>query len=462
MSKSIFVQKFGGTSVGTGDRLRSVAEIVINTARTNDVVVVVSALSPQKKASGTTSLLLKAGELAIRGDDPREALREIQGNHLEAVQGAVSSAPIRDRAISFIEDELEKLRSFLEAITVIRELSASSLDHLVAVGERLSAFVLALTIQDAGLSAEFVDLSSALEGLQESNGRRFFDIVQQRLVEECCPLVGACIPVITGFFGPVPGGLIGRVGRGYTDFTAAMITAGLGSERVAELQVWKEVDGICTADPRKVPEARVLSQISTVEAAELTHFGSEVLHPFTMERVTSSQIPIRVKNTFNPQALGTLVSSAPPGHSEPVTAITAKGGVTIVTLTTNKMYNAYGFLAEAFNVLKEQQIVVDVVSTSEISISFTVEKKENLDEVVRELSRLGEVSVQPGKAILAAVGQNMSKHLGAAASLFSALAKAGIDVNMISKGASEVNISCVIAEDDVGRALPNVHRAFFP
>jgi aspartate kinase len=265
--------------------------------------------------------------------------------------------------------------------------------------------------------------------------------------------------VVTGFFGMVPGGLLRAVGRGYTDFTTALIAAGLGAREAEEMQVWKEVDGIYTADPRKVPTARVLARVSPAEAAELTYFGSEVLHPFTMERVVSARVPIRIKNTFRPDAPGTVIS-ADSGTPSRVTAVTAKRGVTVVTITSNRMVNAYGFLARVFSALEKHGVVVDLVSTSEVSISCTVERHDDAERARHDLEAVGQVQILPGRAILAMVGERMKFAIGTAGKMFSTLGTAGVNIELISQGASEINISCVVREDDVEKGLQAIHAAF--
>ena len=224
--------------------------------------------------------------------------------------------------------------------------------------------------------------------------------------------------------------------------------------------MWKEVDGIFTADPRRVPAARVLERISPVEASELTYFGSEVLHPFTMERVVSARIPIRIKNTFNPSGAGTLIAPSARRAKARITAVTAKRGITIFSVESNRMYNAHGFMARVFKALEEHSVNVDLISTSEVSISCTVDRPDELARARPALETLGKVSVTPGRAILAMVGEGMKYAVGTAGRMFSTLGGNGINIEMISQGASEINISCVIKEDDVEKGLRVIHRAF--
>ncbi len=458
---SIIVQKFGGTSVGNGERLAQVANIIGETLKRKRVIAVVSAMSGTVKSKGTTNLLLQAGDSAVLGKSFQAPLAKLKESHLEALSQAVRAPKRQEETRAWLEDQLEWLTTFLGGIQVIRELSPRSTDILVATGERLSAWLLTATLQDQGIAAEPVDLTYAVPEKEREVDPAFFRRVQKHLASRCKPARGK-VPVVTGFFGMVPGGLLRTVGRGYTDFTSALISAGLGRETVEELQVWKEVDGVFTADPRRVKSARVLKQITPTEASELTYFGSEVLHPFTMERLVAAKIPIRIKNTFNPEGSGTVIArrDGKGAKAMRVTAVTAKRGITVVTVTSNRMYNAYGFLAGVFNTLEGHGVVVDLVSTSEVSISFTVDRQDEIEKAHSRLQELGTVKIAPGRAILAMVGEGMKYAKGTAGMMFSSLGANGVNIEMISQGASEINISCVVTEKDVEKGLKAVHHAF--
>jgi aspartate kinase len=457
----LIVQKFGGTSVGSGERLRSVAEIIQRTRKKKGVIAVVSAMSGTLKAEGTTNLLLASGDLAAQALDFDVPLQKLEAAHRTAIGEAIGAPALREEVTRWIESELLWLRSFLEAIQVIRELSPRSQDILMSTGERFSAYLLSAVLRDRAVPSAFVDLTNVVPEDEHEVSPAFFRRLQERLGEQCDPAEKE-VPVVTGFFGMVPGGLLRAVGRGYTDFTAALIAAGLGGRKVDELQVWKEVDGVFTADPRRVPNARVLPSISPTEASELTYFGSEVLHPFTMERVVAAEVPIRIKNTFNPDAPGTMILPRNKAGQLPqrVTAVTAKNGIVIFTISSNRMYNAYGFMARVFEVLAAHNVVVDLIATSEVSLSFTVERREELERAVPALRELGELEVTPGRAILAMVGEGMKYAKGTAGRMFTSLGEAGVNIEMISQGASEINISCVIKEEDAEEGLRAIHRAF--
>ena len=302
---SHFVQKFGGTSLGTAERMKGVAQIIVDHLNQHHrVTAVVSAMSSYNKAEGTTSRLLKAGSLALSGGPFYRMIDLVEESHNEAFSKAVRNPEIQEQLREFVHRELRSLKSFLEAIHVIREISPRSQDLIVGTGERLSARLLSGVLQDLEIDAEYVDLSEALpEGEHAPEGRALFPYLQHQF-RQYLPQETGRTAVITGFFGFVPGGIIDRVGRGYTDLTAALIAA---ETKADELQVWKEVDGIYSADPRKVPTASVLPEISPAEAAELTYFGSEVLHPFTMECAIKANVPIRIKNTFHPEKHGTII-----------------------------------------------------------------------------------------------------------------------------------------------------------
>ena len=268
--------------------------------------------------------------------------------------------------------------------------------------------------------------------------------------------------MITGFFGFVPGGIIDRVGRGYTDLTAALIAA---ETKADELQVWKEVDGIYSADPRKVPTASVLPEISPAEAAELTYFGSEVLHPFTMECAIKANVPIRIKNTFHPEKPGTIIV---PGklteqrrqRNQTAVAVTTKHHVSILNIHSNRMLNSTGFMAQVFELFKKHRVVIDLISTSEVNISCTVDRLDNIQSLIHDMEEFADVTLIRDRAILSLVGEGMHYATGTAGRMFMALAQKQINLEMITQGASEINISCVIRQEDAPEALRIIHQTF--
>jgi aspartate kinase len=304
------------------------------------------------------------------------------------------------------------------------------------------------------------------------------------------------VPVVTGYFGPVPGGLLKEIGRGYTDLCAALTAVGLHAD---ELQIWKEVDGIFTADPRKVPTARLLDSVTPSEAAELTFYGSEVIHPFTMDQVIKASIPIRIKNVMNPRNKGTVVvpdsgerlqvrraglfrgrsfsSLSEAETPKRPTAVTTKRGITVLNVHSKKRTRAHGFLMSIFKILDAHHLSVDLISSSEVHVSMALHSEISLlsgnseDEMkienaalqgaVDDLSLWGDVDLVPGMAIISLVGRQLRSMVGISGRFFSTLGEHGINIEMISQGASEINISCVIEEANADRALNVVHTNLF-
>ncbi|MGK0290133.1 MAG: aspartate kinase [bacterium] len=450
------VQKYGGTSLGKADRMLNVASIIQNSLKKNRVVAVVSAMSSYVKTEGTTSRLIEAGKAALEKGVYYKIVDILEESHISTVNEAIQDKAIKEALKDEIKNELKHLKSFLEAIQVIGEISSRSEDVIVGVGEKLSARILAGVLNDQGIDAEYVNLDQLIDRDFAELNQDFYDYLKTRLaniVEE----LGNKVPVVTGFFGFVPNGIINSIGRGYTDFTAALIAAGMNAQ---ELQIWKEVDGIFSADPRKVGTAKVLDHIAPEEAAELTYYGSEVIHPFTMEQVMRVKIPIRIKNTFNPKLQGTLID---PNSKEPSrrtgTAVTVKRNVIVLNVHSNRMLMAHGFMAKVFNTLDKYGIIIDLISTSEVNLSMTIEKDKHLEDACKDLEKFSDIYIEKGMAILSLVGRGMKHNVGIAGQFFATLGQEEINIEMISQGSSEINISCVISGDDADHALVAIHDA---
>lgn len=450
------VQKFGGTSLGKADRMRSVAEIVKASTKNDRVVLALSAMSSYVKSEGTTSKLLEAADAALTKGDFFRIVDYLEEYHLSTAR-ELMDGEAREQVTEEIKEELKSLKSFLEAISVIGEMSFRSQDVIIGTGEKLSACMFAGLLNSMGIDAEYVDLSNIIEKSFTETSQEFYAYTQSRLREK----IQACghrIPVLTGYFGFVPSGIIQSIGRGYTDLTAALAAAAIGAR---ELQIWKEVDGVYSADPRKVEDAKVLPSITPEEAAELTYYGSEVIHPFTMEQVIKANIPIRIKNTFKPQLPGTLVdpNASADTHGKPATAVTVKRNITVININSNRMLMAYGFMAKVFNILAKHGIIIDLIATSEVNISMTIENVDKLNRALPELEELGKVLVNKNMAILSLVGRGQKHCVGLSGKMFSVLGNESINIEMISQGASEINISCVIDDQDAERAIKAIHTA---
>jgi len=325
---------------------------------------------------------------------------------------------------------------------------------------------LACALRSEGLKAQYLDLSSLCNEGVDATVPGYHIQVQKNIGDLLNGKPNGIIPILTGYMGHFNGGIIESVGRGYSDLTAALVAAELNA---VELQVWKEVSGIYSADPKKVKEAKLLSSVTPMEAAELTYFGSEVLHPFTMNVAIGKGIPIRIKNTCEPDEPGTAVF--PPGLTKGgedlsyvVKAVTVKRGVYVLSITPNRMCgNTNTFLVNVFSVLNKHQVVVDLVNISEAQVSIAINKKiisggNFLSSVIDDLSDFADSNVREDRAILSSIGQGIVGRPGVAAQMFTALADAGVNIEMISQGASEVNVSCVVCENQVDGAMEAVHR----
>ncbi|KAK9459281.1 Aspartate/glutamate/uridylate kinase [Lipomyces oligophaga] len=484
-SETWVIQKFGGTSVG-----KFPTEIADNIVRAHlqkyRVAIVCSARSTDTKAEGTTNRLLKAAECALKQSSTKyiEIVNTIREDHLAVAKSLLSHAEILTDLEKKINAECDQLSKFLSAAQIIEEISPRTKDSIIGAGEKLSCLFMTALLNDRNIPAQYVNLDNIIalgydmnKGLDQS----FYDHVATEIADRM-KKCGDCVPVITGYFGIVPGGLLGAIGRGYTDLCAALAAVGIGAD---ELQVWKEVDGIFTADPRKVPTARLISMITPEEASELTYYGSEVIHPFTMEQVIRAHIPIRIKNVENPMGDGTVIypdnisrkGDVTPPHpptslerisssffrskkKEP-TAVTTKQHITVINIHSNKRFHSHGFMAEVFGILHKWELVVDLISTSEVHVSMALHSEmrdKDLKLAIEELQRLGSVDVIHNMTIVSLVGKQMKQLVGIAGRMFSTLASANINIEMISQGASEINISCVIQESDALKALNVLHQ----
>ncbi|GAA5807316.1 hypothetical protein MFLAVUS_000674 [Mucor flavus] len=478
------VQKYGGTSVGKF--LDEIANTIIPTyLKTNKIVIVCSARSGNTKEEGTTNRLLRAAQEAlIDGSNKHlEIVQEIRQDHLNAARAVIKNEDILRSLEAQLENECLKLRSFLEAAEIIDEISPRSKDIIVGMGETLSCTIVTAVLKDRGIDSQLVVLNNLIEREFTALDESFYTYIAERLqhvIHQC----GNRVPVLTGFFGNVPGSLLTSIGRGYTDLCAALAAVGL---RAQELQIWKEVDGIFTADPRKVKTARLLPIITPEEAAELTYYGSEVIHPFTMEQVIKAEIPIRIKNVENPMGQGTIIfpdtssNTSKNGYATPPptpavlaqngyhldlsrkhpTAVTVKDKICVLNVHSNRKNVSHGFLAKIFMALDEHNIIVDLISTSEVHVSMALSSEtdeSNLEKALVALRHLGKVDVIQDMAIISLVGKQMKNLVGVAGKMFTSLAEAGISIEIISQGASEINISCVVGERFALAALRAIHQ----
>jgi len=393
------VQKYGGTSLGTAEKLEKVTNIIkqFHKPGQETVVAVVSALSSETKAEGTTSRLLAAADAAVNQKDFQVFLDRIEDTHMDALYGILKSRNGREETRQFIQKELGAVREFCHALGVIRELSPRSHDLIIGCGERLSAGLLTGILKDQGYDARYVDLSRLFAQDLNTHKRGYQKQAREALHTMLQPIVSSGgLPVVTGFFGNVRGGIIHGVGRGYTDLTAALVAGALGSRT---LQVWKESDGVFTGNPTKIKDSSLVGLITPAEAAELTAFGNEVLHPFTMSCAIESNVPIQILNTFKPDSNGTTISDPPAADGKSATipiapeilktraskygivAVCSKKNVPVLNLVGNGVLDGPEFYKQLFECMAKHQVKADIVTSSISQVSIALHETTAMNNI---------------------------------------------------------------------------------
>ena len=442
----MIVMKFGGSSVADASRLQHVGEIVKSQLNKKPVLVL-SAMGD------TTDHLLEAGDLALK-----EGKVEIEGvAKLHQATIKKLKLPIQKE----INDLLDELTRLLSGISLIRELSPRTKDYLVSFGERLSVRIAAAYLKTINMNAKAFDAWD-LGFLSNSNytGAELLKESWDLIPEKILPLIkGQVVPVVTGFLAKDDKGSITTLGRGGSDLSATMIAASCKAE---EAQVWKDVDGILTADPRIVKNARPVQNVTYDEAAELAYFGAQVLHPRAMQPCMKTGTPVLVKNSYNVDAPGTKIEQVLTAakKSPPVRAITSKHKITLVDIISTRMLGQYGFLSEVFSIFARNNISVDMVATSEVSGSLTLDTSYDLSEVKKELSKIASVDIKTGKAIVSIIG-NVKRSSEILARAFRICQLIGVTVQMVSQGASKVNISFIVNDNEAEEVVKSLHIDFF-
>jgi aspartate kinase len=447
----VIVCKFGGTSVADAAAIRRLVTIV-EARLAERPLVVVSALA------GVTDGLLRLAIATHAGDAQAvdDAIDALARRH-EAVAGELPGA----RATGpLIRKDMASLRSSL-ASAFGRRLRAAELDELTGYGELWSSRLVAGALSGAGIPAAWADVRPIMV-TDDRFGRAtpYVQVVNTRARDCLRPLLDdELVPVTQGFIGATPDGVPTTLGRGGSDFTAALLGAALGAARV---EIWTDVNGLMTADPRIVPSARTLSAASYEEAAELATFGAKVLHPATAMPLVRAGIPIVVLNSTRPELPGTTIEPSAElermGDS-PIRSISWKRGITVINVRAPRMLGAYGFLRAMFEVFERHEVVVDVLASGEVSVSLTVEDPSRIQAVVRELSELGEVWTDDARAIVSVVGIGLRKTPGLASRIFGAVQPANVEV--ISQGASAINMTFVVREEDGPDVVRRLHAEFF-
>lgn len=446
----MIVQKFGGTSVEDAAALERVAAIVAR-AVPDAPLVVVSAMGD------TTDHLVEALAAAARGqgEEARRILSRVESETLGTIGKFFQTGA--ERVAAGAREEFAELTRMTDAVAVLRSVPAAGRDRFLSHGERISAAIVAEALKARGLDAEHLDARDVM-ATDDHFGRARPDM------DRICRLAGerlrsrrsGRISVTEGFIGRAPGGETTTLGRGGSDYSAALLGAALEASAV---EIWTDVSGMMTADPRIVARAQVIPAISFEEASELAYFGARVLHPLTLAPAVEKGIPVRIRNSREPDGAGTEIRASAPSGPSRVRSIAFKSGIATVDMRTSRMLMEAGFLKTLFEVFARHETPVDMVSTSEVSVSVTVDDLSRLSEIRRDLEKLADVEVFEGRAIVCLVGQDLKFAPGLAARIFHAVER--INILMISQGASRRNVSFVVEEKDVEEAVRALHAEFF-
>jgi aspartate kinase len=449
----MIVIKFGGTSVGNADRVAEAIDIV-SERRHLDPIVVVSALA------GVTNDLVAASEAAREQKPERvaEIIRAVRQRHEDVAMRLVQQKfDFFEAFIKQLDRQIEEIDTILRGIALLGEITPRASDKVVSIGEKLSSVLFAYTMMMRALPAEHVHSEDVVITDDHFCGATpDMQATTAAAKTALLPIVErGHIPVMGGFIGRTPAGATTTLGRNGSDYSAAIVAAAVGA---SEVQIWTDVDGLLTCDPRLVPGAHVIDHISFDEAAELAQFGAK-LHPRTLEPAMTANIPVRVLNTHNPSSPGTLITRGIDAAAGP-RSIARKRHVTMVHVTSNKMLGTHGFLAQLFNIFRELGISVDLIATSEVSVSVTVDERHNMEELERKLHEIAEnVELIDNQCIVAVVGQSVMADARVGARILGALD--GIGVKMISLGRSGLNLSIVVDDADADGAVRAIHNALF-
>ncbi|MDC7126028.1 MAG: aspartate kinase [Spirochaetales bacterium] len=453
--------KFGGSSVKDAERIKNVVTIVKESAEKEQVAVVLSAMK------GITDALINCANLAASGDESyKPALQEIKDKELNTFKELIGTEKEQE-ALKSLEKMLTNLGEILLGIKMVKECSDRSLDLIQSFGERMNNTVVAAYMRSIGIDAEYVDTREVVL-TDNSFGAAKVDYKEsyKRIKEKINTIKG--IPVITGFIGADPDGVTTTLGRNGSDFTASIIAAATGSSIV---EIWTDVDGVLSADPRCVKNAFVIPEITYQEAMELSFFGAEVIHPYTMIPAVDRDIPIIIKNTMNPSAPGTIITREVAPHTRPITGIASIKDIAMINIMGGGMIGTPGIASKVFSALADYGINIIMISqaSSEHSICLVfraiqseraVEALNNILAEEIKTKRIEKIVVREGLEVLSVIGDNMVGTPGVAGKIFKSLGDEGISVLSIAQGSSERNVSFVIDKEHRDKALNIVHDAF--
>jgi bifunctional aspartokinase / homoserine dehydrogenase 1 len=463
--RPLAVMKFGGTSVGTAERMQRAAELLIENSRQFDLVAVVSAMG------GVTDMLIRAATEASHGDrDHWKGVRqEIARRHREVADSTLSAS---EQAVVLprLAEQVGNFENLCSGFSLVREVTPRAMDTLSSLGEVMSATLMAAILRSQGCASEAVDATELIVTDEIfGNASPLADETQQRVRQR----LGAArrhgsLPVVTGFRGATRDGRCTTLGRGGSDYSATIVGAGLDAD---EIWIWTDVDGVMTADPRLVPSARIIPEISYREAIELSFFGAKVLHPKTIQPVMKKKIPVWIKNTFNPACPGTRICPSSSASSPGVKAITSVSKADLITLTGREVMPFAHLASRTFAALGVEDVDTLMVTQSSADniLCFAV-REPDLKHVKAKLEKVFElemmhdhmvtIEVMPHVAIVVTIGENMKGTPGIAGRAFAALGRKGINIIAIAQGSSELSISFAVKSGDVKEAVMAVHQEF--
>jgi aspartate kinase len=446
----MIVMKFGGSSVGSAESIRDVCELV-KEHRDRHPLVITSAhgKDPAKRHDKVTDMLIRAAHDALKGKPDATAIAERQ------------RSLVRDLGLdtALVDPLLEMLGDLLKGICMVEELTPRTLDLVQSFGERMAARVLAGAMEQAGLQATAVDaydlglLTDSRYGNAQPDPDCYHEVARRWREFK------SNVVVTTGFIAKCGDGHITTLGRGGSDYSATIFGAAIGAE---EVQIWTDVSGVMTADPSIIPGASPLPELTFDEAAELAWYGAQVLHPSTILPAVSEGIPVRVLNTMAPQEPGTVIVATSSSPQRVAKSIVYKEDLTLINVTSSRMLMSHGFMAKVFSIFEKYEIVINMIATSEVTITLTTDAgPSQLEPALEELREFGTVELRDRHAVVCVIGEGMAGARGTAARLFGSLARGGVNVQMISQGAREINVAVCVNNEDIAPAVEALHAEFF-
>lgn len=449
----MIVMKFGGTSVKDAEAINRVINIIKSRKEKKPVIV-------SSATAKTTDTLLLCCKTASEGNYEKasEIIKQIKDRHIKISSELITNEKNLEELKNKIKELLDGLRDIIKGIYLLSELSERSIAKVASHGELLSTLILSYALNEKGIKAEYIDARSFMFTNKDfSNAEPLFDVIIQKTPEIINPIIKSGKVAITqGFIANTLDGITTTYSRGGSDYSASVIGMAMNAE---EVEIWTDVDGILTADPKIVDDTKIIDEINFKEAAELAFFGAKVLHPSTIIPAIEKNIPVRVLNSHFPDGKGTLIKNDIKESGYMIKSITSKKEITVMNIFSPKMLLAHGFLKKIFEVFDKFKTSVDVITTSEVNVSLTLDNDENLQEIIDELSQFSEVNAEKDKSLVCIVGSNLKYIPGVAKKVFQVLGD--YNITMISQGASIVNISFVVDKEALNSVIQTLHKEFF-